>query len=180
MSWNRCLLPAGRIVREVFAAAHGVMQRRHVGVDVFVEHVLGDRGLRQHPFAARDLLAREDLLGGDDRGTPLIVRVGRGDTLEADRLPFLEEVLLVFVAIFLAVLAVTIGLRMVLPKHVTRIASIAIALAGTISATGLMIYGFRLASENFATDAGASAYVYGGIGVGILIVSRILATILRA
>src|SRR5918996_461585 len=72
------LLPGPREPGHVLAPAERVVQRRHVRIGEVVQVLLGDRGLRQDPLL-RDLLAVEDLQGGDDRRPPLVVRVRRRD-----------------------------------------------------------------------------------------------------
>src|SRR5687767_9289113 len=64
--------------RQVLATAQRVVQRRHVRLDVLVQVLLRDLRLREDPFL-RDLFALQDLRRGDDRRTPLVVGVRRGD-----------------------------------------------------------------------------------------------------
>src|SRR5690606_27003758 len=82
--------PACGEVRHVLTTAHGVVEQRHVRLDVGVEGLLGDVGLRQHPWR-RDRLALERHDGRYDGGAPLESRVGGGDGGEALFLPLDEE-----------------------------------------------------------------------------------------
>src|SRR5215216_3862045 len=90
----RLLLPGPREPGHVLAPAQRVVQRRHVWLDVVVQVVVRDLGLRQDPLL-RDLLALEDLQSGDDRRPPLVRRVRRRDRVPTLLLPLGEEVLLV-------------------------------------------------------------------------------------
>ncbi len=71
------------------------MLREHVGLGVLVDFFDGDRRVGQVPDRAWDFFSAEELHGRDDRGAPLVGRVGGRDRRQVLLLPLGEEVLLV-------------------------------------------------------------------------------------